>query len=365
MVSHITSLGLELSRRGHSVKVLTPCSAPEPQIDGLDIRSFGRSVPVPTAGSVARISFSVWHEPRLKAMMHDEQFDVVHVHEPLMPMFALMSTYLSPSPTIGTFHAFNEGRGRGYTLWKHVLKRAAERLDARVAVSEAALSFVSRYFPGEYQVIPNGIDFDHYATPLPRPSVFKDDAINLLFVGRLGEKRKGLRYLLGAYSTLKWDYPNLRLVVVGHGTPDPASYRLMGERKIDDVEFVGPVPYSELPSYYQGADIFCSPATGKESFGIVLLEAMAASTPIVATDIPGYAGVMQEGEQGFMVRPRNEEALADAMRRLIDDAALRRRMGESGRHVARQYGWDLVASRVVACYETVADCRPVLAGRSY
>lgn len=354
---HIAALAPALASLGHTVKILTPSSMPPGKLNGIDVLTFGRSIPVPTAGSVARISLSVWHEPRLKATLEDEKFDVVHIHEPLVPLFPLMALYLSRSLTIGTFHAFSETGGRAYTMWKRVLANAAERLHGRIAVSEAARSYVNRYFPGEYTIIPNGIDVQFFARPAPRLEVFSPAHVNLLFVGRVGEKRKGLSFLLAAYSTLKWEYPNLRLIVVGPGVPDADSWRIIGERNIQDVVFTGQVARDELPAYYQSADIFCSPATGKESFGMVLLEAMAASRPIVASAIPGYACVVRHGEEGLLVEPRNENALADALRLMIKDEGLRRKMGATGRRSVEQYDWSSVAALVVDYYRAAGSGR--------
>ncbi|MSQ08120.1 MAG: glycosyltransferase family 1 protein [Dehalococcoidia bacterium] len=357
VTSHIAALGPELARRGHTVKILAPSSPPPPEIPGVEVITFGRSVPVPTAGSVARISFSVWQEPRLKATLEAEKFDVVHVHEPLMPFFSIMAVYSSPSMTVGTFHAFNEAGGRGYQVWKPVLGNLAERLHGRIAVSQVAGDYAKRYFPGDYEIIPNGIEVGMFSRPAPKPAGLSPENINLLFVGRVGEKRKGLRFLLAAYSTLKWEYPNLHLTVVGPGVPDADSYRTIGERNIQDVSFVGQVSRTELVSYYQWADIFCTPATGKESLGVVLLEAMAASKPIVATNIPGYAGVITDGHDGLLVPPRDEKALAGAIRRLIADAALSERLALAGRQTVRQYDWGVVASRVLDFYAATASGR--------
>ena len=363
VVSHVVSLGNELSRRGHNVKILAPCSDPEQVETGeVELIPFGRSVPIPSAGSISRISFSVWHRPRLKATLENEAFDVVHLHEPLMPMFALMCCFLAKAPKVGTFHAFNEGRGSGYTIWKPVLAKGASRLAGRIAVSEPARDFANRYFPGDYKVIPNGIDVERFGKPAPWPALMDRDKTNILFVGRMGEKRKGLRYLLGAYSTLKWEFPDLRLVIVGPGEPDPTSYLTMGERAIDDVVFAGPVSDDELPGYYQAADIFCSPATGKESFGYVVVEAMAAGTPVVATSIPGFLGVMRDGEQGFLVEPKSEESIAAALRILILDRTLRHRLGAAGRISAQQYRWDRLAESVVDCYRAAIQQTPAAVG---
>jgi len=358
---HIASLSRELQNRGHEVTILAPCTRDEPAVDvgNVELRTFGRSVPVPTAGSIARISVSVWHEWRLKSTLENEQFDIVHIHEPLMPMFALTASRFSPSTTIGTFHAYNEGRGRGYMLWKKVLNRGAIRLNGRIAVSEPAKQFANRYFKGDYTVIPNGLDVDRFSTPVQKPSVLKDDAINMLFVGRVNEPRKGLRYALGAYSLLKWEYPNLRLIVAGGGIPDRESYRIMGERSLDDVVFVGPVSDGELPGYYQNADIFLAPNTGQESFGFIIIEAMASSTPIVASDISGFASVMTNEKEGLMVPPKDEAAMSRAIKQLIENPGLRAQLSIGGRITVDQYRWDRVVDSVLSYYNQVQDRQPV------
>ncbi len=364
VVNHVASLGNELYRRGHDVKILSPCSAPDQAETGsVELIPFGRSVPVPAAGSISRISFSFWQNSRLKATLQNEDFDLLHVHEPLMPLFSLMCCFLGRAPKIGTFHAYNEGWGRGYTLLRPLLSLGAGRLAGRIAVSESAKAYANQYFPGEYKVIPNGMDVARFQKPGPVPRGIDPTKTNILFVGRMGEKRKGLRYLLGAYSVLKWDYPDLRLVVVGSGEPDTSSYLLMGERALTDVVFTGPVSDEELKNYYQAADIFCSPATGKESFGYVLLEAMASGTPVVATSIPGFLGVMNDGEQGFLVEPKSEEALASALRKLIEDPSLAQRFGAAGRANAQKYRWERLAEDMIAYYEAVLE-RSAAAGSS-
>jgi phosphatidylinositol alpha-mannosyltransferase len=292
-------------------------------------------------------------------MLEREKFDIVHIHEPLMPMFALTASRFSPSTTIGTFHAYNEGRGRGYMFWKKVLNRGAIRLNGRIAVSEPAKHFANRYFKGDYRVIPNGLDVDRFSSPVPRPTVLKEDAMNLLFVGRVNEPRKGLRFALGAYSLLKWEYPNLRLIVAGAGVPDRESYRIMGERSLDDVVFVGPVSDEELPGYYQNADIFLAPNTGKESFGFIIIEAMSASTPIVASNIPGFASVMTNGREGLMVPPMDEAAMVEAIKRLIENPGLRAQLGVDGRATVDRYRWGRVADTVLNYYDEVRDKQPV------
>lgn len=354
-MAHMVDLSSSLANRGHDVTMFAPCArqAPAPDLSDLNLVKLGGSVPFVTGDSVSRISLSLRALRHIRRVLQTENFDIVHIHEPLMPFLGTFASAFSPSTTVGTFHAYNEGLSPGYIFWRPILKVAADRLDGRIAVSEPASEYAARYFPGDYKVIPNGCQTAKFAKPLPRPDTLRSDSINLLFMGRLGEKRKGLNHLLGAYSTLKWRHPNLRLVVVGPGPPDMASYRIMGERGIDDVVFTGPVSDAEQPAYYQHADIFCAPNTGKESFGLVLIEAMASGTAVVASDIPGFAGVATHERDALLVEPKNETALAQAIGRLIDDPKFRQQIAMRGRSTAANYRWRTVTDQVVEYYHDV------------
>jgi phosphatidylinositol alpha-mannosyltransferase len=358
VMAHISQLSKHLIKAGHQVKIIAPISGP-PNVLDKDFIPLGRSFPVPSGGSTARISLSVWLQPRMKHLLEDESFDIIHLHEPLAPILPLFILHLSNSVNVGTFHAFH-GSGRIYWLSKHFMKRWFRKLDGRIAVSNPALGFVSHHFPGEYRVIPNGIDVAHFSTPYPPIEELQDDKLNILFVGRL-EKRKGLKYLLGAYSRLKWDHPNTRLLVVGPGNAEKECYEFIAERNIEDVVFLGSVSHQDLPRYYQMADIFCSPATGKESFGIVLLEAMAAGKPIVASAIEGYSSVMTHGSEGFLVPPKDEDALAASLETLLEDPGLRKAMGGRGRQTAHNYDWEKVTAQIMDYYNFLLERRAATA----
>ena len=308
----------------------------------------GRSVPIPSGGSIARLSLSVWLHRRVKDLLSRERFDVVHLHEPLMPVLPLFALQTSNALNVGTFHAFY-GRFRNYG-WSHpVLKYWFRKLDGLIAVSPAARQYASRFFPGEYRIIPNGIDIDHFSAERPPIPELNDGKLNILFVGRM-EKRKGLRHLLEAYGALKWDFKDIRLLVVGPGNLDKDCYRVLNERNLQDVVFLGSVPYRDLPCYYKSADICCAPATGRESFGIVLLEAMASGTPIVASHNEGYSAVLNHGEQGLLVPPGDSAALTEALAVLIRDAEMRREMGKLGRQTVERYRWEGVSGQVMDYY---------------
>ena len=352
VADHINNLAAQFRAWGHSVKVIAPCKSAD-AIDDDDFIPMGRAVPIPSGGSIARVSFSVWLKPQIRQMLEREAFDVVHFHEPFAGLINKdMLSLIDPaeSTAVGTFHTY-EGT-RLYKIGaKHLAMPYFRMLQGRIAVSRPAHQFISRHFPGEYEIIPNGIQVDDFADAEPFSHLKDDGMINLLFVGRL-EKRKGLKYLLGAFSKLKWDWPNLRLLVVGPGKPDEDSLRIISERNLQDVVFLGRVSDEDKFRYYKTADIYCSPATGKESFGIVLLEAMAAGTPIVATSIEGYSSVVTHGKEGLLVPPKDDDALAAAIAALLKDAALRRRLSNAGSLLVQEYRWERVARRVMACYDT-------------
>jgi len=350
VTAHVTQLARELGRSGHEVQVLAPHSPPRESQDADLHVPLGRSVPLPSGGSIARVSLSWWLYPKVRALLRKEQFDVIHLHEPMAPILPLCVLEFSESVNVGTFHA-SYARQHLYRVTHPIIKRWQQRLHGNIAVSPAARRYVNNTFPGDYEIIPNGIDFKHFSTNVAPMPQYQDGKINILFVGRL-EKRKGLRYLLEAYGKLKWDLPNIRLIVVGPGNPDKESYRVISSQNLQDVEFVGRVSYDDLPRYYASADIFCSPATGSESFGIVLLEAMSASKPVVASDIEGFRGVMTHGEQGVLVPKKDSNALAEALRMLARDPELRRKLGGNGNRLAEEYRWEVVAGRVEAYYNT-------------
>lgn len=351
VADHINSLAAQFREWGHTVKIVAPCKSAD-AIDDEDFIPMGRAVPIPSGGSIARVSLSVWLKPQIKQMLEREAFDVVHFHEPFAGLISKdMLSLINPaeSTAIGTFHTY-EGT-RLYKIGaKHLAMPYFRMLQGRIAVSRPAHEFISRHFPGEYDIIPNGIQVDDFANAEPFEHLKSDGMVNLLFLSRL-EKRKGLKYLLGAFSKLKWDWPNLRLLVAGSGKPDADSLRIISERNLQDVVFLGRVSDEDKFRYYKTADIYCAPATGRESFGIVLLEAMAAGAPIVASAIEGYSSVITHGREGLLTPPKDEDALADAIATLLVDPQLRRRLSMAGSMNVQNYRWERVARRVMDCYD--------------
>lgn len=364
VTEHIRHLSHELVKAGHRTKILAPFSVERGDLPD-NVYALGAVTPIPANGSIARISLSPDLGRTIKAILRTERFDVIHVHEPLMPAVPLLVLRHSDSPNIGTFHAFGD-YSTAYALSRPILRRFFDRLDGRIAVSRAALDYVSQYFEGDYEIIPNGVDASHFGAERPPIPWMHDGRPTVLFVGRFEEHRKGLRWLLQALAHIEPYFPDLRLVVAGSGDPDTVAewlplrdytrrdqvvYRSAGSAL--EVVFTGFVPADDLPRYYQSCDVYCAPSTGGESFGVVLLEAMAAGTPVVASRIQGYAGVLTHGREGFLAEPKDPAALAVAIVRLLSDRELRGVMSEAGKRTARAYDWPVVAGRVLAYYEKV------------
>ena len=354
VTAHVTQLSRELTRVGHDVRVLAPYSPSREREDAENFVHLGRSVPLPSGGSIARVSLSWWLYPKVRDLLREEDFDIVHLHEPLAPILPLCVLEFSQAVNIGTFHASYQ-RQHLYRMSHPIIKRWYQRLHGGIAVSPAARRYVSSVFPGDYKIIPNGIDVDRFAPhpvngPAPWPQ-YQDGKTNILFVGRL-ERRKGLKHLLEAYARIKWDRPDTRLLVVGPGNPDRDSQQILSSRALQDVVFAGRVSDEDLPRYYATADICCSPATGSESFGYVLLEAMASSKPVIASNIDGYNAIIEHGRQGLLFHRKDSEALAASLVRLIDDPELANSMGARGREDVEQYRWERVAGQVEDFYLT-------------
>ncbi|MEE9399872.1 MAG: glycosyltransferase family 4 protein [Dehalococcoidales bacterium] len=354
--NHISCLDKQFTRLGHEVKIIAPASKTIPDV-GSRLIPIGKPRPVPVSGSIARITLSPWLSSRIKAVLEREKFDISHLHEPLMPMLCTTVLRLSNTPNVGTFHA-SGGKpwySFGTPVGKLLLKKWVRKLDGKIAVSEPAMKFASNHFPGDYTIIPNGVDSKHFSPDVKPIDELTDGKLNILFTGRL-EKRKGLIYLLEAYRRIKLEVPNSRLIVVGPGKRLRNKYEKWVMRKgLKDVVFVGYTSYRDLPRYYKTADIVCLPATGQESFGIVLLEAMAVGKPIVASDIRGYNHVITHGVEGLLVPPKNPEKLAQALITLIADEPLRRQMEAKGRPKAMEYDWEHIAQRILDYYTDVIN----------
>lgn len=348
---HVRNQYEQLRRLGHDVWIITSKYGKERESEGHIIR-LGTGWAFPANGSVGRVTLSWRFKEKARELLAEHRFDILHFHEPFVPF--LSPTVLDQSDTVNvaTFHAFG-GFSPSYWVGKRFAGELARRIHGRIAVSGAARHFIATYFPGDYRIIPNGVDLELYREAEPFEEL-RDGTLNILFIGRF-EERKGLIHLLKAYNRLRKRHVDARLLVIGAGPKQREYRRFVGLRGVRDVSFLGRVSDAEKSRYLASADIFCAPSTGQESFGIVLLEAMAAGVPIVASDIHGYKNVVQRNVQGLLVEPRNHRALAAALYALARDEDLRHEMGEAGRAKAPEYSWQRVTERVVDYYHEVRD----------
>jgi len=355
VTNHISSLEGYLTGMGHEVRVIAPASRAVSTFGDRFI-PIGKPRPIPTSGSIARITISLRLASAIKAVLGKEKFDIIHLHEPFMPMLCSAVLRFSDATNIGTFHACDgrPGYNFGRPISTILINRRLHKLDGKIAVSKAAMNYASKYIPGYYDIIPNGIDVEHFSPDVSPIEEFCDGKLNILFLGRL-EFRKGVNYLLKAYLQMKPEIPESRLIIAGPGTRLRKRYERWVRRHNleDDVIFTGFVSYSDLPRYYKTADVFCAPATSRESFGIVLVEAMALGKPVVATNIEGYASVVTHGEEGLLVPPCDAPRLAQALLSLMNNEALRQQMGAKGKLRAREYSWSMLARE---CSITMLEC---------
>jgi phosphatidylinositol alpha-mannosyltransferase len=337
--AQVLGLSRALRALGHQVRVLAPCDGPPPDTG---VTPLGKSVPLAANGSVAPIAPDPSAALRTIRALRDEEFDVVHVHEPLVPGPPVTASLVSER-AIGTFH--RAGADRLYRALGRAGRPFVHRLRARTAVSPDARDTAHAILGGDYELLFNGIEIERFAKAEERPA----DGPTILFLGR-HEPRKGLDVLLEAAARLPAD---VRLWIAGTG---PQTDELRARYAHDArIEWLGRVSDEEKAVRFRSADVFCSPALAGESFGIVLLEAMAASTAVVASDLAGHRNVVaRPGEQGLLVPPGDAAALAVALARAIGDGVLRRQLVEAGEQRAAEFSMDRLAERYVAIYEAIA-----------
>jgi phosphatidylinositol alpha-mannosyltransferase len=347
---HVRELGARLLDRGHDVEVLTPArSQPtEPWVHRI-----GTPVDIPYNASNAPIDPRPWSRRRVRHALATFGPDVIHAHQPTAPSTGLWATLEARAPVVGTFHS-GAARARLYDVAAPLLRRAADRLAVRIAVSERAAAFERARIGGTFRIVPNGVDVDRFATATPADL---GPGRVALFVGRLDE-RKGFRVAVEAFELLASARDDVRLVVVGDG-PERGAVDDLPVALRARVTMLGHVPNPELPPISAAADVFIGAATGGESFGIVLVEAMAAGVPVVASAIPGYDEVLTHDVDGLLIPPRDPAALAAAAGAVLDDAGLAARLGAAGRARAGAFDWSHVVDTLEDCYrEAMAAGRP-------
>jgi phosphatidylinositol alpha-mannosyltransferase len=340
---HVRELAAALRSRGHATLVLAPgrTSASDD-----DVRIVGRPIRVPYGGKVAPICFSRASWRRIQRLVGVFEPDIVHAHEPFSPSTSMLTLLASSAPAVATFHAFHE-RSSLLAVAAPFLRSVARKVRAWIAVSEAAADFAAPVVDGGIEIVPNGIDVDRWSRAEPAGDL--PTGRRLLWASRL-DPQKGFHVAVRAFARLATEFDDLVFVVAGDGSGRDAL-ELLAPGVRARVVMLGAVPNVELPRYHVACDVFVAPATGHESFGVVLVEALAAGLPVVASDIPGYREVIRDGIDGLLAPPSDDEAVASAIARVLREPTLAADLSTAGRERAREFSWDVVTPRIEAIYE--------------
>jgi phosphatidylinositol alpha-mannosyltransferase len=347
---HVRDLAEHLIAGGHHVSVLAPADddTPVPPY----VSPAGRAVPVKYNGSVARVNFGPVSAARVRRWLAEGEFDVLHIHEPATPSLALLALWAAEGPIVATFHTANL-RSRAMQAAYPVLRPGLEKVSARIAVSEDARRTVVEHLGGDAVVIPNGVYVDRFAgAPTSAGWVGSPARPTVAFVGRLDEPRKGLPVLAAAVPAVLERHPGARFLVLGRGDGEEALEELPASAAAA-VELLGPLDDAAKASLLRSVDAYVAPHSGGESFGIVLVEAMSAGAPVVASDLGAFRRVLDDGELGVMFPNGDSAALAAALSDLLEDPGRRGELAARASAAVRRYDWSTVAARVLAVYETV------------
>ncbi len=362
VTEHVHHTAVELRRRGHQVTIITSHFRRGEAPSDPEVERIGYNLLIPFNGAFVDLAVGIRLRSQLRGLLKRHAFDVLHTHAPLVPTLPLIAIETAECPQVGTFHT-TSGPSRLIAAFLGPLAARMKRLDARIAVSETARDFAAQYFPGEYHVIPNGVDTDRFhPSTEPFPEWRDPDRVNVLFVGRL-DPRKGVQVLLDAMpEVIARTRGRARLLVVGDSYLRGRFEASVAPAARAHVHFLGHVPSRDLPRWYATGDIFVSPALGHESFGIVLAEAMASERAVVASDIPGYRSVVQPGVNGVVSPPGDVPALAETITALVEDPEGRAALAARGRARALEFAWPRVTDRIEAVYRDVLARRETVHG---
>lgn len=345
--AHVVQLAEVMIRRGHEVSVLGPAS-PETVLPEFVV-SAGRAIPIPYNGSVARLQFSPAVHGRVRRWLASGDFDVLHLHEPNAPSLSMWALRVAEGPIVATFHTATT-RSLTLAVFQGMLRPWHEKIIGRIAVSDLARRWQMEALGSDAVEIPNGVDVDFFASA-PLLDGYPRAGRTVLFLGRYDEPRKGMAVLLEALPAVVAKFADVEILVVGRGDED--DLRSQAGDLAGHLRFLGQVDDATKASALRSADVYCAPHIGGESFGIVLVEAMAAGTAVVASDLDAFRRVLGDGEFGRLIAVGDGQALAEALIDLLGDDALRRRYESSASVAVRRYDWSVVASEIMRVYETV------------
>lgn len=345
--AHVVELASVLIERGHRVSVLAPASEDTELPDF--VVSAGRAIAIPYNGSVARLSFGPVAYARVRRWIVDNDFDVLHIHEPNAPSLSMLAMKIAEGPIVATFHT-STTKSLVLSTFQSVLAPYLEKISGRIAVSELARRWQMESLGSDAVEIPNGVDVPAFANAAPLPGYPRDGG-TVLFLGRYDEPRKGMAVLLEALPDLVAKHPGLEILVVGRGDED--RLRKDAGRYATHLRLLGQVTDAEKASALRSVDVYCAPNLGGESFGIVLVEAMAAGTAVVASELDAFRRVLRDGTAGMLVPVGDSAALAAAIDSVLSDPDRRRALIGTAAEVVAEYDWPVVAEQILRVYESV------------
>ncbi len=344
--THIRDLAEHLIDEGHFVSVLTPIS--DDSVEHQDyVVNAGKPISIPVNGSVARVLFGPIASSRAKQWIASGDFDLLHLHEPAIPSLSLLACSAAEGPLVGTFHVSTPKKKAIYAIGP-ILEPIVEKLNARIAVSELARSTLKDHFETDAVVIPNGIDGQKYANAKIVDAYAKKHTVG--FIGRFEEPRKGLQVLIDSLAIVARFVPDVEFLVAGPGDSKEFLKNLNPQLQ-SRIKFLGLLSNSEKESFLKSIQIYVAPNTGSESFGIILTEALSAGTAVVASDIPAFKAVLENGEAGELFKNEDSADLAKVLVALLRDDEKRKRLAENGRLSAQKYDWQVVAEQIENVYE--------------
>ncbi|MQA63723.1 MAG: glycosyltransferase [Actinophytocola sp.] len=356
---HVVDLAKALLVRGHEVSVLAPAAA-DTELPHF-VHPAGRAVGVPFNGSVARLQFGPVSYARVRRWILDNDFDVLHLHEPVVPSLSMLALKVADGPIVATFH-LSTPRSRTMLGFRPMLRPLFEKITARIAVSVLARRVQVEHLGGDAVEIPNGVDVPFYAQATPLPGYPRQGG-TIGFVGRFTEPRKGMPVLLDAMRRLLVDFDELRLLVVGGGEAEEL-HEQAGPELAERIDLLGQVDNETKARALRSADIYCAPNLGGESFGMILTEAMAAGTPVVASALDSFRRVLDDGNAGVLTPTGDADALAAALRKLLTDQARRQELSAAGSERVARYDWATVCDQVVRVYEAAVAADPRRVGEA-
>ena len=344
--SHIRDLAEHLIEEGHYVSVLTPISDDSVKHEDYVVNA-GKPISIPVNGSVARVLFGPIASSRAKQWIASGDFDLLHLHEPAIPSLSLLACSAAEGPLVGTFHVSTPKKKAIYAIGP-ILEPIVEKLNARIAVSELARSTLKDHFDTDAVVIPNGIDGQKYANAKINSEYSNGHTVG--FIGRIEEPRKGLQVLIDSLSIVARFIPDVQFLIAGPGDSNEFTKKLNPQLK-SRIKFLGLLSNEEKERFLKSIQIYVAPNTGSESFGIILTEALSAGTAVVASDIPAFKAVLENGEAGELFKNEDSADLAKVLVALLRDDDKRKRLGENGRLSAQKYDWQVVAEQIENVYE--------------